>query len=86
MVILNVGHHGLHRLQGQGRGAKAFTLIKGRLRRTVWFGRGHFFFQNANNVRGERRVHVRVCRGDGEFTTGTVKSHEPVNTYKRARS
>jgi ribonucleoside-diphosphate reductase alpha chain len=40
------------------------------------------FFQNANNSVRVNDEFMRAVEKDGEFTTYTVKDHEPVKTYK----
>ena len=64
--------------------AKAHTLIK-----AGYDGSGpdseafsSIFFQNANNSVRVSDEFMRAYESDGEFTTYTVKGHEPVETYK----
>ena len=64
--------------------AKAFTLIK-----AGYDGSGpdseaysSIFFQNANNSVRVSDEFMRAYESDGDFTTYTVKGHEPVDTYK----
>ena len=64
--------------------AKAFTLIK-----AGYDGSGpdseaysSIFFQNANNSVRVSDEFMRAYESDGDFTTYTVKGHEPVATYK----
>ena len=64
--------------------AKAFTLIK-----AGYDGSGpdseafsSIFFQNANNSVRVSDEFMRAYEADGDFTTYTVKGHEPVKTYK----
>jgi ribonucleoside-diphosphate reductase alpha chain len=63
---------------------KAFTLI-----RAGYDGSGpdseaysSIFFQNANNSVRVSDDFMRAYEHDGDFTTYTVKGHEPVKTYK----
>ena len=64
--------------------AKAYTLIK-----AGYDGSGpdseaysSIFFQNANNSVRVSDEFMRAYENDGDFTTYTVKGHEPVATYK----
>jgi ribonucleoside-diphosphate reductase alpha chain len=64
--------------------AKAFSLI-----RAGYDGSGpdseaysSIFFQNANNSVRVSDEFMRAYETDGDFTTYTVKGHEPVATYK----
>jgi ribonucleoside-diphosphate reductase alpha chain len=64
--------------------AKAHTLIK-----AGYDGSGpdseafsSIFFQNANNSVRVSDEFMRAYEADGEFTTYTVKGHQPVKTYK----
>ena len=64
--------------------AKAFTLIK-----AGYDGSGpdseaysSIFFQNANNSVRVSDEFMRAYENDGDYTTYTVKGHEPVKTYK----
>jgi ribonucleoside-diphosphate reductase alpha chain len=64
--------------------AKAHTLVK-----AGYDGSGpdseaysSIFFQNANNSVRVSDEFMRAYESDGEFTTYTVKGHEPVDTYK----
>jgi ribonucleoside-diphosphate reductase alpha chain len=64
--------------------AKAFTLI-----RAGYDGSGpdseaysSIFYQNANNSVRVSDEFMRAYEADGDFTTFTVKAHQPVDTYK----
>jgi ribonucleoside-diphosphate reductase alpha chain len=64
--------------------AKAFSLIE-----AGYDGSGpdseaysSIFFQNANNSVRVSDEFMRACENDGNFTTYTVKDHQPVKTYK----
>ena len=76
-------HHGIHRVQGQGRG-QSLRADPGGIRR---FGPdseaySSIFFQNANNSVRVSDEFMRAYESDGEFTTYSVNGHEPVKTYK----
>ncbi len=86
MVILNVDHPDIMEfIECKAKEeAKAFTLIK-----AGYDGSGpdseaysSIFFQNANNSVRVSDEFMRAYERDGEFTTYTVKGHEPVKTYK----
>jgi len=86
MVILNVDHPDIVEfIECKAKEeAKAFALIK-----EGYDGSGpdseaysSIFFQNANNSVRVSDEFMRAYERDGDFTTYTVKDHEPVKTYK----
>jgi ribonucleoside-diphosphate reductase alpha chain len=86
MVILNVDHPDIMDFIDckAKEEAKAFSLIK-----AGYDGSGpdseaysSIFFQNANNSVRVSDEFMRAYEQDGEFTTRTVKTHEPIATYR----
>jgi ribonucleoside-diphosphate reductase alpha chain len=86
MVILNVDHPDIVEfIECKSKEEKkAFTLIK-----AGYDGSGpdseafsSIFFQNANNSVRVSDEFMRAYEADGDFTTYTVKGHQPVGTYK----
>jgi ribonucleoside-diphosphate reductase alpha chain len=86
MVILNVDHPDIMDFIDckAKEEAKAFTLIK-----AGYDGSGpdseaysSIFFQNANNSVRVSDEFMRAYENDGDFTTYSVKGHEPIGTYK----
>jgi ribonucleoside-diphosphate reductase alpha chain len=86
MVILNVDHPDIVEfIECKSKEEKkAFTLIK-----AGYDGSGpdseafsSIFFQNANNSVRVSDEFMRAYEADGDFTTYTVKGHQPVESYK----
>ena len=86
MVILNVDHPDIMDfIECKAKEeAKAFSLIK-----AGYDGSGpdseaysSIFFQNANNSVRVSDEFMRAYETDGDFTTYSVKGHEPIGTYK----
>ena len=86
MVILNADHPDIIEfIECKAREeAKAFSLIK-----AGYDGSGpdseaysSIFFQNANNSVRVSDEFMRAYENDGDYTTYSVKGHEPVSTYK----